>query len=73
MRCRGGFSDETMQLLRADFAANGHAGNAWMSQPCSVCGTHVPADNKAGQWAPRTHGRPLKRKSKSGGYKRSGK
>jgi len=73
MRCRGGFSDETLRLLRADFEANGHAGNAWISQLCSVCGTHVVADNKAGQWVPRTHDRPLKRKMKDGGYKRSNK
>jgi len=73
VRCRGGFSDETVRLLRADFEANGHAGNAWMSQPCSICGRHVVAESKGGQWVPKVHDRPLKRNLKPGGYKRRGK
>lgn len=51
--CRGQFSEETKRLLKND-----DKGNAFMSQPCTVCGRHVVAENKAGEWVPTTHHQP---------------
>ena len=69
--CHGKFSGETKRLLRDDYERNGGCGNAWLSQPCDTCGKHVVAENKAGEWVPRTHEAPSRRRAlKPGGYKR---
>lgn len=56
--CRGQFGEETKRLLKND-----HNGNAFLSQPCAVCGLQVVAENKAGEWVPKTHHRPKSRGS----------
>ncbi len=64
--CRGEFSEETKKLLRDD-----KSGNAYLRQPCATCGTYVVAENKGGEWFPKNHPKPGKRRPfKSGGYKR---
>jgi hypothetical protein len=65
--CRGEFSQETKRILQADDGL----GIALLSQPCSVCGSHVAAENKAGEWVPKIHPTPAKRRPlKDGGRKR---
>ena len=59
--CHGQFSEETKRLLKND-----DNGNAFMSQPCAVCGLHVVAENKAGEWVPKTHHQPQGRPSLKG-------
>jgi hypothetical protein len=59
--CRGGFSGETKERLTHD-----ETGNARMSQPCAVCGRHVVAENKAGEWLPEIHYRPEGRSALKG-------
>ena len=64
--CSGQFSEDTKRLIRTD-----DKGIAFLSQPCAVCGRHVVAENKAGEWVPVTHERPQGRRSlKGGGGKR---
>ena len=62
--CHGKFSEATKRLL-TDEEANG-GGVAFLSQACETCGRHVVAENKSGQWSPRTHYTPSPRVYKSG-------
>jgi hypothetical protein len=63
--CHGRFSEETKQLLKDD------KGIAFLRQPCAVCGLHVVAENKAGEWVPTTHHQPQGRRPLKGrGVKR---
>jgi hypothetical protein len=69
--CHGYFTNEVKQLLRED---NNAGGIAFLSQPCAACGASVLAENKAGEWVPKIHDAPSRRKvntsGKSGYYKR---
>jgi hypothetical protein len=52
--CRGAFNEETKCLLKED---SKKGGIAYLSQPCAICGQHVLAENKAGEWVPKLHPR----------------
>jgi hypothetical protein len=66
--CKGYFSSETKEILKNDH------GTAFLSQRCEACGKSVVAENKAGEWIPKTHDAPSRSKvnpsGKSGYYKR---
>jgi hypothetical protein len=63
--CHGHFDEEIKRLLKSD-----DNGIAFLSQPCAVCGRHVVAENKAGEWVPTTHYQPQGRPLKGRGGKR---
>jgi hypothetical protein len=61
--CHGKFSEATKRLLRDEEEKGG--GVAFLSQLCETCGRCVVAENKSGQWSPRTHYPPSRRACKS--------
>jgi hypothetical protein len=72
--CHGSFSEETRERLKTANLNQDHV--ALLSQPCETCGRHVVAENKTGEWVPRTHETPPRHAYKSGkigSHKRSGK
>ena len=52
--CRGAFSEETRQRLKDAFLEQNQMA-LLTAMPCVTCGRHVLAENKAGEWVPRTH------------------
>ena len=51
--CKGSFDEDVIRVLR-EADEKGEIIPS-LSQPCALCGLRVAADNKAGEWIPRTH------------------
>jgi hypothetical protein len=55
--CKGHFSDETIQKIKAN-------PDSVARQPCANCGTPVAARNYGGNWEPDSHSKPPKERQR---------